>query len=141
ALVPPSLLAIPALFVVALLLRGQTLRAEALRQQGRRVPALRLMLPTLPMILLLFLVTWVVQAQDLLWQLISAPSRRYSTAPVLLTRAVRTSATRPDAMPFDLVLPIGLLVVLFLLAVAAQVGYLDRIALRVGKPERVDSTR
>jgi ABC-type sugar transport system permease subunit len=136
-LVPPVWVALPALFVLALMLRGQALRGEALRQEGRPVPAGRLLLPVLPMVGVVFVVTWVVQAQDLLWPLISAAERVHDTGSAALLRATIDSGYTGDAnAPYSLALPIAVFVLLFVAAVAVQLTYLDRVALRTGLPER-----
>jgi ABC-type sugar transport system permease subunit len=136
-LIPPVWVALPALFVLALMLRGQALRGEALRQEGRPVSAGRLLLPVLPMVGVVFVVTWVVQAQDLLWPLISAADRAHDTGSAALLRAAVDSGYTGDrGLPYSLALPIAVFVLLFLVAVAVQLTYLDRVALRTGLAER-----
>ena len=93
----------------------------------------RVVLPALPMLALAYLVTWVVQAQNLLWQLISAAGD-YMTGPVAFVGSLIDERSGP--LPYGLVLPVSFLVIMILLAIAAQVLYLDRVALRVGLPER-----
>jgi ABC-type sugar transport system permease subunit len=134
-LIPPVWVALPALFVLALMLRGQALRGEALRQEGRTVPAVRLLLPVLPMVGIVFVVTWVAQAQDLIWPLVSAADQKYLTGPIMLVRFVHAISGR-DQIPYSVALPVAVFMLLFLAAVAAQLAYFDRIALRVGLPER-----
>jgi hypothetical protein len=129
-LVPPTRLAIPALFVLTLLFRGQALRAEA----AQRSPA-RHLLPALPMVALAFLVTWVVQAQALLWPLLTAQDAAHDTGPLAVLRSVTDAGYTGGRPSFEPALTPLIVVVLFLLALTAQLGYLDRIALRVGPPE------
>jgi hypothetical protein len=108
-----------------------------LRQEGRPVPAGRLLLPVLPMVGLVFAVTWVVQAQNLMWPLISAADRAHDTGPAALLRAfVDSGYTGDGRLPYSLGLPIAVFVLLFLATVAVQLTYLDRVALRAGRPER-----
>jgi len=136
-LIPPVWVALPALFALALMLRGQALRGEALRQEGRLVSAVRLLLPVLPMVGVVFVVTWVAQAQDLIWPLISATDRARDTGSAALVRAsVDPGYTGNGTLPYSLALPIVVFALLFLAAVATQLAYLDRVALRVGLPER-----
>jgi ABC-type sugar transport system permease subunit len=136
ALVPPTWLAIPALFLLTLLLRGQALRAQVARQEGRQLTLGRQVLPALPMVAAAFVVTWVVQAQELLWPSLATRSPMYDTGPLAVARAAADSAYTGDGVPFDVALSPVALVLLFLLGVVAQLLYLDRIALRVGPPER-----
>src|SRR5262245_23328715 len=70
-LVPRTWVVIPALFVLTLLLRGQRARWDRLRASGQPASLARIfVLPVLPMVALLAGVTWLVQAQDLLRQII-----------------------------------------------------------------------
>jgi hypothetical protein len=134
SLIPPVWVALPALFVLTLMFRGQAARAEALRQELRPVPPIRLLLPVLPMAGVVFGATWVVRAQDLIWPLISASRPQHWAAPVaLMSRAGEALETRD--LPFSLVLPGALFLALLLITVAVQVVYLDRVALRTGLPE------
>jgi hypothetical protein len=88
---------------------------------------------TLPMLAVVFLATWVAHAQDLLWSLIASSGDRHLTGPVVLVLERMQYLGRTTGLPYDLVLPLVVFVVLTLLAVAAQVLYLDRVALRVGR--------
>jgi ABC-type sugar transport system permease subunit len=130
-LVPPTWLAIPALFVLTLLFHGQALRAEADQRS-----LVRPLLLALPMVALAFLVTWVVQARALLWPLLTVQDAKYDTGPVALLRSVTDAEYTGGRPSFDVALSPVTVVLLFLLGLAAQLLYLDRIALRVGPPER-----
>ncbi|MEV4508081.1 sugar ABC transporter permease [Dactylosporangium sp. NPDC049525] len=136
-LIPPSRVAIPALFVLALLFRGQAQRREVLLQEGRRAPWTAVLLPALPMLGLAYVATWLVQVQDLIWPLITAAGD-HPTAQNALVQAIqaRTYNVATDQLPYAQLMPVWLLILLFLGAIAAQVFYLDRVALRVGLPER-----
>jgi hypothetical protein len=132
ALVPPTWLAIPTLFVLTLLFRDQ-----ALRQEGDQLSLRRQVLPALPMVALTFLVTWVVQARSLLWPSAEITTGKYDPGPVALAGRMWVSAIYPDSpAPIDVGLSPVALVLLFLLGVTFQLLYLDRIALRVGRSER-----
>jgi hypothetical protein len=137
-LIPPSRVAIPALFILALLFRGQAQRREVLQQEGRPAPWTGVLLPALPMLALAYVATWLVQVQDLIWPLITAgadhPTAQNQLVQALLM-GVRTNTTATD-LPYAQLLPVWLLILLFLGVVAAQLLYLDRVALRVGLPER-----
>jgi hypothetical protein len=129
-LVPRTWVVIPALFVLTLLLRGQRARWDRLRTSGEPVSLARIfVLPVLPMVALLAGVTWLVQAQDLLRQIIQ---RSFPTGPVVAYRNAHVAYTIPHGADVGLAMPPVLAVVLVLAAIALQLAYLDRLALRVG---------
>jgi ABC-type sugar transport system permease subunit len=134
-LIPPSRVAIPALFILAMLLRGQAERREVLLQEGRRAPWTGVLLPVLPMLGLAYVATWLVQAQDLIWPLITAAGD-HPTAQNAIVQTFLIRNGGPADLPYAPLLPLWLLVLFFLGVVAAQLLYLDRVALRVGLPER-----
>jgi hypothetical protein len=84
------------------------------------------------MVGIVFLVTWVVRAQDVLWP--SITTRTEPSATVVLLRYAGARAA--SDIPYGLVMPVWLLVLLVLIGIAAQLFYLDRVALRAGRPER-----
>ncbi|HKN56622.1 MAG TPA: hypothetical protein VJX66_29305, partial [Amycolatopsis sp.] len=124
-LVPPTWVAIPVLFVATLLFRGQEARWRAERGDLARF----LVLPVLPMVPLLFGAVWLWQSQDVLWQLAASNPER-PTAPAFVPGY---AGYVPGRTGIGLVLPAALLVVFALLAIAAQLAYLDRVAVRVGR--------
>ncbi|MET7419188.1 sugar ABC transporter permease [Dactylosporangium sp. NPDC005555] len=134
-LIPPSRVAIPALFILALLFRGQAQRREVLLQEGRPAPWTGVLLPALPMLGLAYVATWLVQVQDLIWPLITAAGD-HVTAQNLLLQETFMRRTASTDLPYAQLMPVWLLLLLFLGVAAAQVFYLDRVALRVGLPER-----
>ncbi|MFG2043379.1 sugar ABC transporter permease [Dactylosporangium sp. NPDC048998] len=133
ALIPPSRLAIPALFVLALLFRGQALRRDALMQQNRPASWWPVVLPALPMLALAYVATWFVQAQDLIWPLITSSSQ-HPTAQFVMLQILQYGDV--DHLPYGRLLPIPLLLLLLLAGVAAQLFYLDKVALHHGAVER-----
>src|SRR3569833_2914457 len=118
---------------MTLMFRGQSLRGEALRQEGHGAPAGRLLAPTHPLLGAAFLVTWIARAQDVGWSLLTSPARgtRYLNAQDALWTALQAFR-----LPVGLVLPAGALALIQAIAVETHVGYLDRVALRLGVPER-----
>lgn len=131
-LVPPTRLVIPALFAFALLARGLAAReAELARNFGARRSWWRAYgEPALPMFAIIAVGTWVVQAQNLLWPLLSAGTR-FATGPGLLAFDQGGQPDVRDAPPVSVALPAWLVILLIAGAIAAQVSYLDRIVLRV----------
>jgi ABC-type sugar transport system permease subunit len=135
-LIPPSRVAIPALFILALLFRGQAQRREVLLQEGRPAPWTAVLLPALPMLGLAYVATWLVQSQDLIWPLITAAGDHPTAQTVLVQSALMQAYNVSGSLPYAQLMPVWLLILLFLGVVAAQLLYLDRLALRVGLPER-----
>jgi hypothetical protein len=133
ALVPPSRLAIPVLFVLALLFRGQALHRDVLHQENRPASWWSVVLPALPMVALAYVATWLVQAQDAIWPLMTSSSR-HPTAQYVLLQTLQYFDLQH--LPYGRLLPIPLLIVLLLAGVAAQLLYLDRVSLGYGRPER-----
>jgi ABC-type sugar transport system permease subunit len=140
-LVPPTWVALPVLFALALLLRGQALRAATLAQLGQRLSTARQLVPVLPFVALAFLVTVVVHAQDLLWPLLSATAPEKGSGPVVLIYIMGSRLVSPDDLPYNLVLPIAVFVLGLLVVIASQLLYVDRLALRLGRPERAEPPR
>jgi ABC-type sugar transport system permease subunit len=132
SLVPASWVSIPALFIATLLVRGQAARLRATGGRGADAVVRAYVLPVLPMVLLLFGAVWIWQAQDLMWQeIMSNPADNPTVVMSLLT----TTGLYDTRNVLGAVLPALLLTVLVVLAIAAQVGYLDRIAIRAGREE------
>jgi hypothetical protein len=67
--------------------------------------------------------------------------REVTTGPVAAVRSTGTLGANASGLPFDLALPPAVAVLTLLAAVAAQLLYVDRVALRVGRPEREGGPR
>jgi hypothetical protein len=134
-LVPPVLLSVPALFVLAVLFRGQERRWRELAASGTRPGSgfLRALAPALPMVALVGLATWLVQAQSLWWPLLVASEQRLWTGPVWLMQQLGAFSQPPDAIAIGLPLPMTGVVILAVIVGVAQVLYLDRLAIRIGR--------
>jgi hypothetical protein len=136
ALIPPTWLVVPALFLFTVLFRGQEGRRRAMVAAGMspRTALVRAMLPALPMIGLAFAATWLVQAQDLSWPFTMASGPERATSTVLMFQHLGQYARSDASAPFSSVLPVVVVVLSIVVLAAAQLSYLDRIAVRVGGP-------
>lgn len=127
-LIPPSWLSIPALFVFALFFRGQQRKWRA----GRGF-AETLLLPALPLLAAAFLLTWLLNAEQPLWAYLVASDVKHMPGPILIQMIAARWFT-VDGSALGLVLPLPMLMFLLLAFAVLQVGYLDRLAIRVGTP-------
>ncbi|MEU7743591.1 hypothetical protein [Nonomuraea sp. NPDC049158] len=124
ALVQPVLVSVPALLILTLLCKGLAARGGKDFLSG-------VVLPSLPMAGILVLAITLVNGQDLLWPLLVAQDPGLATAPVqLLTRSSGYSAAAPDV---GLATPLAVVAVALIAIVAAQLLYLDRLAITVGR--------
>jgi ABC-type sugar transport system permease subunit len=134
-LIPPVFLSVPALFVLTVLFRGQELRWRELAASGKSQGSgfMRALAPALPMVGLVGLATWLVQAQSVWWPLLAASEQSLWTGPLWLVQQLGASAANPDAIPIGLPLPVTGLVIFAVVLGIAQVLYLDRLAIRIGR--------
>ncbi|MGF1653400.1 MAG: hypothetical protein ACFCUP_08810 [Actinomycetales bacterium] len=129
---PQAWVAIPGLVVLTLLWRGQELRRRAAAARGEPTSTWRsLLLPALPMVGAVWLLTWVVLAQDVVWPYATGSNPADVNAYSLVLRQVLVFLGGPGA-PVGLVMPAGVLVTLVLVIGALQLLYLDRVAVRLG---------
>jgi ABC-type sugar transport system permease subunit len=126
SMIPLAPLSIPALFVFTLLFRGQCSRWRGGGGVGRA-----LLVPALPMLLLAVLLTTLLNVQQTGW---IAPSggTSYGSAP-LLAEATALKTGELDSGLLGLVLPLPIFVVFLVAFVGIQLGYLDRLTIRVGR--------
>ncbi len=122
-LIPSSRLVIPALFVFTLLFAGQ---AQRWRERSGAGWFAALVVPALPMVAIAGLVTWVVQAQNAVWPLVTGTGRRATAHEAVL----RSAQSFDKDLPVGLLSPLPLVLAILTVAVAAQLVYLDRLALR-----------
>jgi hypothetical protein len=115
-LVPPTALSIPALFLFTLVFRGERVAPSA-------------MVRALPMVGVVFAAVWVGYANSTVWPLLVASDPATMTGPVLaLSRSLMLFTTKG----IGLASPPVLVLLLALGLAAAQVAYLDRLAIRTG---------
>jgi hypothetical protein len=115
----PTWLSIPALFLFVVLLRGQLGR-------GRLIAA------TVPMFALAVGIVWLVQAQDLLTPTLADGGRGVlGNGPLLAVHGAQLRYA-PHAS-VSVAYPFFMLVLFSLGALALQLAYLDRVAVRVGR--------
>ncbi|MEU3117781.1 sugar ABC transporter permease [Micromonospora chalcea] len=126
-LVPPTWLSVPALFAFTLLFRGQHERWRSGGGAGRT-----LLLPALPMLAVTALPTWLAHAQSPLWSMLVGRGPDSLTAPALVQMIAGRAFGAGGELPLGLVLPLPMLILFVVLFVALMVGYLDRLAVRVG---------
>ncbi|MFC4855717.1 hypothetical protein [Actinophytocola glycyrrhizae] len=133
---PPILVSLVALLVLAVLCRGQ---AERWQQQiAAGAPAAAsffrtVVLPTLPVAALLFVVTAFLNAQDLFWGMLTAPSVENGTTPMLLFTA-HSTLTGLDYSVASAT-PLVAVVLGFVALAALQALHLDRMTATVGRPD------
>lgn len=132
-LIQPSWLVIPALFVFTVLFRG----LENRRRRGPANTISAVLLPALPMVAIATGVVWVIRAQSLLWQYVT--DYEATTAPMWTTRQLTTVMLAAEDFSLGVVFPVGGLALAVLALIAAQVLYLDRLAIRVGSPDTAQS--
>ncbi|MCK2216716.1 sugar ABC transporter permease [Actinomadura sp. ATCC 31491] len=121
ALVPPLLVSVPALFVLTLLCKGL-----AERDGGRDFFG-GVVLPSLPMAGILAGAVTLVNAQDLLWPLLVVQEPGLFTATAAQAAQLGGfAAALPDV---GLTTPLAVVVLALAAAVAAQLLYLDRLAI------------
>jgi hypothetical protein len=123
-LAPRTWLVIPALFAFTLLFRGL-----AAQWPGRLDRPLVLALPMVPIVAG---ATLLVRAQETVWTLLVAIRGEEATGPLLALRRAAQYAGFPD-ISFDTAYPVVLILVFAAALVAAQLFYLDRLVVRVGR--------
>lgn len=136
ALTPPLLLSVPVLFILTLFFKGQEThyRLALAEGQGKAGAFFRkLILPSLPLLVLLGAATLLVNLQALLWPLVAANSLdhfTYNVALLLLRNQFQTAWPILAAAITLFQLPTFLF--FFLVFGLLQILYLDRFVLRLG---------
>ncbi|MGW4795237.1 carbohydrate ABC transporter permease [Nonomuraea sp. NPDC004297] len=120
ALVPPLLVSVPALLVLTLLCRGLAERAGGDFFGG-------VFLPSLPMAGILTGAVTLVNAHDLLWPMLVVQNPELVTTPV--AQAARLNGFTGGQPDVGAATPLVVVAVALAALVAAQVSYLDRLAI------------
>lgn len=141
ALHQPILVSVVSLMILAILCRGQSERWQ--RDVAMGVPAgdsfFRVVVaPTLPLAGFLFVVTTYLNAQNVLWPLLVAPSPDDATAPLTLLLANNGFAAQDVSVAAAT--PLVAVVLGALALVAAQVFHLDRMVAATGRPAAESET-
>lgn len=124
ALFPPLLVSVPALLVLTLLCKGLAERTDKDFFGG-------VFLPSLPMAGILAGAVALMNAQDLLWPLLVAQKPALFTAPVAqMAQLGSFSAAKPDV---GAATPLLVVAVALIAVVAAQLLYLDRLAITTNR--------
>ncbi|MFC5824462.1 hypothetical protein [Nonomuraea insulae] len=119
ALIPPLLVSVPALFVLTLLCKGLAGRTDRDFFGG-------VFLPSLPMAGILVGAVTLMNAHDLLWPLLVAQNADLFTTPVAQMNQLSSfTASAPDV---GAATPLVVVAVALVALVAAQLLYLDRLA-------------
>jgi hypothetical protein len=126
-MVPPGWVSIPALVLFTLFFRSQGRKWRAGAGFGRSM-----VLPALPMLLLVVLVSWLFHAQALLWPFIVAVDRDVMPASVTVASAAFRDPGQVAELARQLILPLPIFLAFLAAFVALQLRYLDRVAFRVG---------
>ncbi|MGP3916229.1 hypothetical protein [Nonomuraea sp. 10N515B] len=127
ALFPPLLVSVPALLVLTLLCKGLAERNDRDFFSG-------VVLPSLPMAGILVGAVALVNAQDLLWPLLVAQQPGLFTAPVAQVNELGRYAVASPGV--GVTTPLLMVVVALAIVVAAQLLYLDRLAVRANGSRR-----
>ena len=127
SLVPPLWVSIPAVYVF-------TFVAAGLRRAWDADPSVRssVMVSGLATVALVFVVSWVVQAQTVTWNLVVAQNPERASGPLTLARLAST--VFGEALPQQLATPVPLLAILAAVAAAATIG-MDQVRVQVGRTE------
>jgi ABC-type sugar transport system permease subunit len=143
---PMILVSVVALVIMAMLCHGQSQRwrhqvAAGAHAGGAFVRTV--LLPTLPLGGLLFVVTLLVDAQDLLWPLLVATTPDIDTTVLSLYRAHTQFTQSLTGADFSVASATPLLAVVLgvLLVVAVQVLHLDRMVAATGEYDEPDARR
>lgn len=128
-LIPPSWICIPALFAFTLFFRGQHHQATATGDQNWK-PSTSIA-PALPMVSIAVLLSWIINAQDFLWSVVSRSD--VFSAPYYAWLRNRVTGGKSETM--GLVFPVPLLMLFVVVFVVLQVFYGDRLTLRTGRAE------
>ncbi|MFD9948073.1 hypothetical protein ACFWYW_50675 [Nonomuraea sp. NPDC059023] len=124
ALVPPMLVSVPALVVLTLLCRGLAERARTGFLRG-------VVLPSLPMAGILTGGVTLVNAQDGLWPLMV--SQRPSSGPATMLLSQSLNSYRGATVDVGVTTPLPVMLLALAAVVAAQLLYLDRLAITMGR--------
>jgi hypothetical protein len=126
---PPTWVSIPALFLFAVLFRGQAMRWRRMRARDPRRPFLRtVVVPVLPMVAVAVVPVWLLQAQDLaLPTMVDAGSGQVANAQWLLG-----DTPFSDLRGVPASYPLAVLAILTVVVLALQLWYLDRVSVRTG---------
>ncbi|GIL31960.1 sugar ABC transporter permease [Actinocatenispora comari] len=132
--IPPILVSVPALLVFTLFGAGHGYRWRAAQAAHRPAAFLRTVLvPSLPLLGVVAMATWLYQAHDFLWRYSVVNDMKHAAADVALLRQLGMY-TGGWPSPGLLFAAAPLAIPALLVFAVAQIWYLDRLALRLGDP-------
>ncbi len=136
ALLPPILVAVLPLLIMAVLCRGQAERWQQRVSAGAPAAAAFfrvVVLPTLPLAAFLFVVVALAGGQDLWWPLLVSVTPENATVPLTLVIAQNSFAQGDFSVAPAT--PLAVVLLAFLVLAAVQVLHADRMTATVGRPD------
>ncbi|MBN1120433.1 MAG: sugar ABC transporter permease [Anaerolineae bacterium] len=139
-LILPTLINVPALFVLTLFFKGAAEQWNSKRETGEAPFFKHVVLPALPLIGLIGAGLLLINLQNIEWPMVVMTGRESMPMPLLIFRTSLANYERPE-MVNALITRFGrpLAVAFFLIFAAFQVFYLDRLALVTGKRDEAES--
>jgi ABC-type sugar transport system permease subunit len=136
SLLPPILVAVLPLLIMAVLCRGQAERWQQRVSSGAPAAGAffrTVVLPTLPLAGFLFVVVALVHGQDLFWPMLVAATPENATVP--LTLVITQGSMRQGDFSVASATPMAVVLVAFVALAVVQVLHLDRLTATVGRPD------
>ncbi|BCJ27255.1 hypothetical protein [Actinocatenispora sera] len=134
--IPPILVSVPALLVFTLFGAGHGYRWRAAQAARRPAAFLRTVLvPSLPLLGVVAMATWLYQAHDYLWRYSVVTDMKHAAADVAVLRQLNAYSVGWPS-PGQLLAAAPLAIPALLVFAVAQIWYLDRLALRLGDPDQ-----
>jgi ABC-type sugar transport system permease subunit/ABC-type maltose transport system permease subunit len=132
-LAPPIILSVPILFILSLFFKGQAPKWQAAQVEGQPVIGAffrKLILPSLPLVVLLAGVAFFIGLQEFLWPLLVAPNPENFTITVALaTLQAQFSMAVPVLAAALTLFWLPPMVLFFLIFGVFQIFYLERLSL------------
>ena len=141
ALLLPSLLSVPVLFIMTLFFKGQEpgwRAALAKGQSSAKAFFSTLILPSLPLAILLACLSLLFSMQELLWPLLVAAAPERWTMVLVLSSLIQRGVPIPVLAASVVLFGLPVFLFFFLVFGLFQALYLDRLALVAEKPDEAE---